>query len=150
MLELLAQPVHVDGDRGAVAHGVLTPHALVEGLPAEDGVRPLGQEQQELVLAVGECDFAVCHAHGVRGGADTHVAKNKVTCLGFVCLNGRRGSASCALGSGEARLHASHEHAWRERLGHVVVGANAQAADHVDVLAARSHHDDGDARALAD
>ena len=125
VLELLAQPVYMDRDRGAVAHGILAPHALVESLTAKDGVGALGQEQQELVLAVGERDLASCHAHGVRGGADAHVTKNKVVCLGFVCLGGRCDGTARTLGGSEACLHAGHEHAGREGLGHIVVGANA-------------------------
>ncbi len=54
-----------------------------------------------------------------------------------------------ALGAPQHRFDAGDELARVERLGHVVVGAQFEADDLVDVVVARGEHDHGDARALA-
>src|SRR5262245_50187711 len=48
----------------------------------------------------------------------------------------------------EEAADAEHELARRERLGHVVVGAQLEAEDAIDLLAARGQEDDGDRAGL--
>ena len=45
-------------------------------------------------------------------------------------------------GPAQHRPHAGQQLAQRERLGHVVVGAQLEAAHAIDLLAARGEHDD--------
>ena len=48
------------------------------------------------------------------------------------------------VGPAQYRLDAAHEFAGRERLGHVVVCAELESEDAVDLVAARGQHDDRD------
>lgn len=59
----------------------------------------------------------------------------------------RHGGECCALDAAQQHMHACRELPHRERLGHVVVGADTEADEHVRLVVARREHQHGD-RAL--
>ena len=90
--------------------------------------------QQDAVLGAGEVHRLSGQLDLPRQRIDLQVADGDAGLL--VRLHVR---------SAQNRLDAADELARRERLGHVVVGAELEAQDAVDLVAARRQHDDRDA-----
>ncbi|AOJ76032.1 hypothetical protein WJ35_13830 [Burkholderia ubonensis] len=113
-LDLLAQPVHVDLDR--VVADFLAPFAQVvdELLLRHEAADPLQQHFEQAELARGQVEHAVVR---VRDAADLVERERAVPHDG-------RAAARAAPGQ---RAHARLEFVERERLGHVVVGAEVEA-----------------------
>ena len=59
-------------------------------------------------------------------------------------------SSACGIDSAQHGAHACDQLARRERLGHVVVGAELEAGNAIDLLVPRGEDDDRQARLLAD
>ena len=79
-------------------------------------------------------------AHLVPGGVEAHVAD-------LEHLAGLRDPVVVAAPAPQRRAHPRHELAQAERLRHVVVGADLEPDDRVDLGVARGDHDDRHLRA---
>ena len=104
-----------------------------------------GQENlQEVEFDRGEIDFIILAEGGARRGTDFEVAETK-SLFGRGCsvAGGRTGAAKNGL---DARREFPRVKGFRE----VVVGANFETQDAIDVLAASGEHDNGHAGMGAD
>ncbi len=140
--ELAPQLADVDVDRAGVDPGVgVAPHALEELVAREHEPAMVEQLPQEVELLRRELHLGLPHAHLAPAGVDEQVAVADLLRLGPRALRRR---------AAEDRLHAGHQLARVERLREVVVGADLEPDDLVDVLVARGQHQDRDVGALAD
>ena len=138
-LDLLPQPADVHGDRRLVAE--LPPPHLREQLRAGEGPAGVGeQERQQVELAGGERERRA--GQGRAPGAPRSTRRSPSDQRAGV-----RGRGRCPAQHG---ADAQHQLAGAERLAHVVVGAQLEAADPVVLLAERGeHHDRGRGRPSA-
>src|SRR5688500_7065068 len=114
----------------------VAPDVLQQRLAAVDVPR-LGRERgEDLELDVGELDRLAAHRHRAALEVDAQIAR-------VDGLFGRR-SGTHHLGTAQRRLDAAAELAHRERLGDVVVGADLEAEDLVDLVVLGREHDDRD------
>jgi hypothetical protein len=99
------------------------------------------QIDEKVVLAGGERHGQVVEAYVACAGVDLQQADCEL----------RRGGcrAPLALGAAQHGPDARDELAEPERLDHVVVGAELEQGDAVDLFTARRDHDDGHVRAVA-
>ena len=116
-------------------------------LPGEDGLslcRELRGRSQLPIIMLTARGEDVDRIIGLELGADDYVAKpfNPRELLGTRIARRMRRAA-------QHRLDAPEELAWVEGLGDIVVGAELEPDDAVDVLAARRQHDDRQLRAAA-
>ena len=98
-----------------------------------------GQEPEELELPRGEAQRLPLLGHDARGGVDLEAVEGEP-----LLLRARR------LGAPQHGADAGRELARRERLRHVVVGAELEPDDPVGLLASRGEHDHRELRAGAD
>ncbi len=94
------------------------------------------EREQDLELDEGERDRRAPDRHGALGGIDAQ----RVRAQERVVVGDRLGHARPA----HRRLHPRAELAHGERLGDVVVGAELEAQNRVDLLRLRGEHDDRD------
>src|SRR2546423_3889786 len=114
--ELGAQPGHVDVDGTRLHEAVPTPYGVEQLLAAEDAPRRAGQDREQLELLRGEVHRAALHADLEAIPIDLEVADLDVRLLLPVA-----GAAAARDGA-----DAGEQLAWRERLGHIVVGAHLE------------------------
>ena len=144
-LDAAADAVDVNHDGRRVADGVEAPDVLEELFFREDDAGMLGEECQEFVLFVREGELFFAEEDAVREALDAQLAAHEL----LRWRGSRLGRARFrplpqdALVARDMRFHAGDELAGRKRLRDVVVGAEAEAADLVDVLAARRDDEDG-------
>ena len=117
VLELLAQPAHVHGDRRTVAE-VPTPDPTHQHLPAEDLVDVHRQEREQVELADGQRQQPAVAAGLPAGAVDGQRTDGDPT--------GGRRVARALVGAAQQRVDAEYDLARRERLDHVVVGTGLQ------------------------
>lgn len=145
-LDLLPDVADVHHDGRVVADGVEAPDAREEALAAEDDAGMLREEGEELELEVRERDLAPALGHASARRVDDEIAahEGRRDLRASLCRRAPapRGLADARVAR-EARLDAGDELVGAERLDEVVVGAEAEAADLVDVLALRRRHEDG-------
>ena len=113
------------GDSSHSAERIAWRENALPGMPRE--------VQQDAVLGGGEVQRLPEQLHLPRERVDLEVADLDAGLLG-----------GPAFDAAQDRLDAAHELARGERLGDVVVGAELEAEDAVDLVAARGQHDDGD------
>ena len=137
-VELLAdlRDVNVDGAR--VAEPVVTPHAVEDLLAAQRESRPFREELEQLELLGRERDDAAADPYLAPAEVDRRVAG----------LDDLR--AADLVGAAQHRLHPRHQLGRRERLGHVVVGAELESEHAVDLAVARGEEDHRDRGGLAE
>src|SRR5262249_52832899 len=109
------------------------PHFLEEALARLHAVLALVQHDEKLELERGELDLVVVDPDAMRRLVDLETAEADDG--GFLDL---------ALGPTENGLDAEQELSHAEGLGHVVVGAELEADDAIDLLTARGQHHDRD------
>src|SRR4051794_3730097 len=139
-LDLLPQmaDVHVDGPRIAV-RGV-APHAREQHVAREHPSRRARERGQDLELHVGRLHDVAVARHGALARVDAQTAHvHRALVVGVRARHPR---------AAERRLHARAELAHRERLGDVVVGAELEPEDLVDLLRLGREHDDRHGLAL--
>src|SRR5947208_1402057 len=132
----------VDVDRPRVAERRVAPDAREEHVAGEDAAGVAGQRLEDLELHEGQLDVGAAHANRALGGVDLEVDDLQGRLL-LERLGARHPRAA------QGGPHARPELAQRERLGDVVVGAELEAEDLVDLLGLRREHDDRDGRARA-
>src|SRR2546423_6694117 len=133
LAELAAQLPHVDVHGAGVARKGVAPDALEQLVARQDEAAVVEQLPEEVELLRGELHLLGPHLDLPAAGVDHEVAVPEDGALRFLPLG--RGSA-------EDRLHARDELARIEGLRHVVVRADLEADDLVDVLVTRSEHQD--------
>ena len=141
-LELLAQPAHVDVDGLALAKELRPPDPPDQLLAR---VHPAGvgeQEREEIELLGREAQAFLPHPHRPRAAIEPEFAE-------FLDLHDAAFLGG-GLGTAQQRHHAGGELRERERLGHVVVGADAKADDLVQLAVARAQHQHGGRGLLAE
>ena len=142
-LDLLPDLLDVHRHRGDVPQRLHVPDLVKQLLLREHVVRVLRQERKKVKFLRREVLLLPIHVHPPGGLVDLESADLYDLIL-------RHPAADEALVPGEVRLHTRHHLAGAERLRDVVVGAQAQAADLVDVVLLRGDHDDGRILGLAD
>ena len=127
---LRAQPAHVRVD-GPLARAVAPAPDVGEQLLARvDDAGARGEQRQQVELGRGQVHRLAADLHPAGRGVELeHADPQRVA--------GGRGPP---LDPPQQRAHARHQLARRERLGHVVVGADAEPDEHVGLLAARGQH----------
>ena len=126
------------GQRPGVDRGGVAPHALHDLVAREHAPRVPRQERQEVELARGQANVASTYAYLARGQVDLELAEHEHVGRGL------------SAGAPQDGSHPRHQLARRERLRHVVVGAELEAHDAVRLLAARRQQDHGSRAARAD
>jgi hypothetical protein len=96
-----------------------------------------GKVCQQVELLGGQDDFVVGDAYSTRSSIELHRADLLWT--GVVALVSCRRPVGCSTGHG---ANPGDEFAQAERFGDVVVGAQLQTQDTIELLAARRQHDD--------
>src|SRR5207237_4318951 len=129
-------PVHVDSPR--LDEPIAPPHRVQQLLATEDAARGAGQDREQLELLGGELDGTALHPNLEAIPVDLEVADLDVRLLLDVARSAPAGDGA----------DARDELAWRERLGHVIVGAHLEAEDLVALLDAAGDHDHGDVLGL--
>src|SRR5437763_434121 len=137
--QFLADLGHVDVNRAGVAVPAVAPHAVEDLLAGQGPPVVLGQVAEQLELLAGQVADLPVGPHlpppEVDGGAaDLDHLKG-----------GGRG-----LRPPQDRLHPGHQLPGGERLGEVVVGAELEAEDPVDLRVPGGEEDDGDAAQSGD
>ena len=138
--ELAPHLPHVDVDRARVAGERVAPDALEQLVAREHEPAVVEQLPEEVELLRRELDLLVADHHLAAAGVDDEVAVADLVAL-LAAPVGRRAA--------EDALHARHELARVERLRQVVVGADLEPDDLVDVLVAGGQHQDRHVGALA-
>ena len=118
-----------------VAHGLHIPDFTEEFFLRIHMVRMPCQECQQVELLGRKGPLLAVHPHAPRGGVDLQAADLDH----FILLHV---AADQPLVTGQMRLHAGNQLAGAERLGHIIIRAEPQAADLVDIVLLRGHHDD--------
>ena len=131
--------MNVDGSR--IAGERVTPHALEQLVAGQHEAAVVEQLPEQVELLGRETDLFVNNVNLALARVDREVAMTELLRLALPAL--RRGAAQDALDSRD-------ELARVERLRHVVVGADLEPDDLVDVLIARGEHQDRNVGALAD
>ena len=137
-VELAAELADVHVDRARPAGEREPPDPLEDALAPDDDARPLGEVPDQVELACRELDRRAVDRGRPRATVEHHVAGVEDVVLGL------------GLRAAQHRMDARDELARRERLRHVVVRAQLEARDAVDLLVARGEHHDRQPRAGAD
>ena len=121
------------------------PELLHDLEAAEDLAGALGEQPQDLELGAGQVDGLAADGDEVAGKVDRHVA-------GVDALAVLLSDTACPIELAPAELgaHAAEQLADAERLRHVVVGADLEADDLVDLGVLRRQQDDRNGAAAAD
>ena len=127
--------------RARIAGERVAPDALEQLIARQHDPAVVQQLPQQVELLRRKPDLLVDHVHLSLSCVDRQVAMPDLVRLALAAL--RRGAP-------ENALHAGHELTRVEGLRHVVVGADLEPDDLVDVLVARREHEDRDVRRLAD
>jgi hypothetical protein len=128
----------IEGDEFAAENGL---DHIVAG---DDMARSLEEESEQIEFNRGELDFAIFAADGAGAFVEFDVTEND--CFGDRGSRvGRREEAAA-----ENSLNAGGELARIEGLHQVIVGADFQAMDTIDVVTASREHDHGEARPQPD
>src|SRR5690348_3543450 len=140
--ELLAQPPHVHVHRLAVARELMTPHVLEQRVARVHATGVGEQVGQEVELPLRQLDVAVVHHDPARGAVDRERAEDVPLGhrLRLVCI--RRSTAHHRVDAGQHLAHG-------KGLGDVVVCAELEADDLVDLRVLGGDHDDRHAARLA-
>src|SRR5918995_3101687 len=136
-LDLLAQVRDVDVARPHVTLELALPQLLHDLLAAEHLTGPAGEQPQYLELRAREIDRLAAHRHEVTGEVDSYRPR-----LDRRRLAGRR--AAVQLAAPELSPHPAEQLANREWLRDVVVGADLETDDLVDLGVLRREQDDRD------
>src|SRR5260370_37501224 len=134
-LDLLAQRPNVDGDGGWAADEVLVPEGIQQIVAAKNFARVGDQIMQQVEFFGRELDLLAANPEAAVGGIELDFAAAQAS------IGRRLGVESHAAQLG---LHARNELPWAEGFDHVVVGADAQAADAIGFFGARRQQDDRD------
>src|SRR5262245_27814156 len=129
--ELAAQLADVNVHRAGVAGEGVAPDALEQLVAREHEAAVVEQLPEQVELLRRELDLLVADAHLAPPGVDRQVAVAELRALELAALG--RGAA-------QDRLHALDELARVEGLRELVVGADLEPDDLVDVLVARRQH----------
>ena len=124
-----------------VAGERVAPDALEQLVAGQHEPAMVEQLPEEVELLRRELDLLLADVHLPPAGVDREVA---------VADDGALRQAALRRRAAQDRLHAGDELARVERLRHVVVGADLEADDLVDVLVARREHEDGHVGGRAD
>src|SRR2546430_10885847 len=133
--ELLAQPAHVHVDRLAVARELMSPHVLEQHVSRVDAAWVREQVRQQVELSRRQLDILVPEHDPACGAVDAEVAEG-------VALGDRLGFARVRRGPSQHSVDTSQHLADREGLGDVVVGAQLESDDLVDLGVLGRDHDD--------
>src|SRR5665647_906016 len=134
--ELAPQRLHVAVD-GPGARGIgPAPHLRQEGLTAEHGARPCRETRQQVKLGRRQVHLVGVGPHPTRGPVDAQTVDVDVGC--------RSGCGAGAFDPAEQCPDPRDELPHREGLGHVVVRADAQPHEEVDLVVAGCEHQHGD------
>src|SRR5438067_3361615 len=125
LAELAAQLPHVDVHGARVPGERVAPDALEQLVAREDETAVVEQLPEQVELLRRKLDLLVPHLDLAPAGVDHEVTVLQRRALGILSV-GRRAA--------QDRLHARDELARVERLRHVVVGADLEADDLVDIF----------------
>src|SRR5947208_921307 len=136
VLDLLAKVADVDVDRLLVlVERLVVAEELEELGPRVDPAGPAREMAEDLELRRREADPAGSALHAPALEVDEEIAVADDAAAG--------GIGEVAVGASQERLDAAHELAKAERLRHVVVCAELEADDLVDLVVARRQHEHG-------
>jgi len=133
--------VDVDVDRPSLAGVVVAPDPLQELVAGEYEAVVVEELPEEVELLRGKLDVLPVRSHLATARVDEQLAVADLRRLGLPPLRSR---------AAQDRLDAGDELTRVERLRQVVVGADLEADDLVDVLVSGGQHQDRNVRALAD
>ncbi len=131
--ELLSQPLHVRVDRARRDVAVDLPDVAEERRARLHAVAAVAERHEQLELERRQVHRLLVHPRAVGVAVDLQAPEPE-----------RRRRRALRRLPPEDRLDAEQELANAERLDDVVVGAELEAHDPVDLLPLRRHHDDGD------
>src|SRR3954453_204669 len=137
-LDLLAQAPDVNRHRSGVECCLVAPDAAHQLISREDALRIPRKKGEKVELLRSHPELAAAFAHFSRGGIDLDVAEGVA-----------RRTAVRRRGTPQHRPHPCGELAGRERLRHVVVGAEIEPDDPVRLLPPRRQQDHGKRRAAS-
>src|SRR5207248_2644788 len=120
-------------DGAGVSGERVAPDALEQLVACEHEPAMIEELPEQVELLRRELDLFLADAHFAPTGVDMEVAVLDRLALEIAAVRRR---------APEDRLHAGNELAWVERLRQIVVGADFEADDLVDVLVARGQHQD--------
>src|SRR5215217_4243057 len=132
--DLLTKPANVDGNSPAVAGIRPVPHLVEKLVPSENLAGMPRQELEQIEFARSEIHTLAGHRDLAAVRSDDEHAEAQRVALG----HRRRGC-----GAAKYRLDAGNQFSRAEGLANVVIGADAEANDRVDLVALGRHHDDG-------
>src|SRR6267142_6150520 len=137
--ELSAQAGHVNVHRPGLDEAVSAPDDVQQLLTPEHATGSPDQGGQELKLLRRQLDLAPLHPDLEAVAVDLEIADLEA---GLLLLGvGRAAPAEHGADPGD-------QLAWRERLGHVVIGPDLEAENLVALLHSPADHDDGDLRQI--
>src|SRR5712692_283893 len=140
--ELLPEPSDVHVDRLAIAREVMAPNVFQQGVAGVHASRVREQVGDQVELARRQLDVLCVHYDAACRAVDAEVADRVELGHGFRLIRVRRCAAHHSIDAGE---HLAD----RKRLGDVVVRAELEADNLVDLGILGRDHDDRHAAALA-
>ena len=140
LFDAAAQALHMDVEGLGVADVVAAPQPVDELVAGEHPARVAQQHFEELELAQRQGDCFAAHTHDMPVRIKTHRA-------GFD--DARHDDLDTVTAAPKYRSNTSDEFTRGERLRDVVVSAELEADDLVDLAVSRGQHDDGHVASLA-
>src|SRR5215211_8814047 len=139
--ELPTKLADMDVDGPRISRERIAPDPLEQLVAGKDESVVVEQLPEQVEFLRCELNVVAVHLHLAAAGVDEQVAVADLRRLHLAALG--RGAA-------EDRLHASDQLPWIERLRQVVVRADLEPDDLVDILVTSGQHQDGDVGVLSD
>ena len=120
---------------GRFPQGFAAPDAIEEGFLAEDDVRILGKEQEEFKFLIRQGHFLPLDKDAVAALINFQIAVTQDMAMDFA---GRE-----LFIPSQMAFHAGYEFIRAERLDNIVIGAEAETADFIDIFLPGRYDENG-------